>query len=150
MDSRALSPVLGYVLMLGIVTLLITGLFYSAGNYVENQHDRAIRSEFEVVGNRIAADIAAVDRLVLASGGDGEMELLVELPPRAAGKTYQIETSDAPADNVSYVNLSTTEGALGQAVEVRVKTATALAEGTVPGGDVRIVYDGTQLEVRRA
>lgn len=150
MDNRALSAVLGYVLMLGIVTLLISGLFFAAGNFVENQHDRAIRAEFEVIGNRIAADLAAVDRLVLASDENGRMELLVELPPRVAGKSYQIETSDAGPDNVTAITLRTTAGALGQAVEVRVKSTTSIADGTIPGGDIRIVYDGNQLEVRRA
>lgn len=150
MDNRGLSPVLDYVLMLGIVTLLISGLFLAAGNYVENQQDRAIRAEFEVLGNRIAADIAAVDRLALASGDEGQAELLVELPPRVAGKSYEIETSDAGPDNVTAITLRTTAGAFGQAVEVRVKSSTLVAEGTIPGGDIRIMYDGTQLEVHRA
>jgi hypothetical protein len=150
MDNRGLSAVLGYVLMLGITTLLISGLFLAAGNFVENQHDRAVRAEFEVVGNRLAADIAAVDRLVLASDGAGQMELEVELPPRVAGKPYQIETSDAGADNVSVITLTTTAGPSESSVDVRVKSSTSLAAGTVDGGDVRIVYDGSQLEVHRA
>lgn len=150
MDNRGLSAVLGYVMMLGITTLLVTGLFFAAGNFVENQHDRAVRAEFEVIGNRIAADIAAVDRLVLAADGDGRMELLVELPPWVASQTYQIETSDAGADNVSIITLSTTTGGEETRVEVRVKSSTPIAEGTVGGGDVRVVYDGSQLEVRRA
>lgn len=150
MDNRGLSAVLGYVLMLGITTILISGLFFAAGDFVENQHDRAVRAEFEVVGNRIAADIAAVDRLVLAAAGDGRIGLMVELPQRAAGKSYEIETSDAGPDNVTAITLRTTTGAADIAVEVRVKTKTSLAEQTIAGGNIRIVYDGNQLEVRRA
>lgn len=150
MNDRGVSAVLGYVMMLGITTLLITGLLFAAGNFVENQQDRAIRAEFQVVGNRIAADIAAVDRLALASQGDGRAELLVELPPRAASQTYSIEVSDAPPDNVSVISLNTTTGGTEVSVNVRVKSATPLAEGTVDGGRIRIAYDGSQLEVRDA
>lgn len=150
MDNRGVSAVLGYVMMLGITTLLITGLLFAAGNFVENQQDRAIRAEFQVVGNRIAADIAAVDRLVLASQGDGQAELLVELPPRAASQTYRIEVSDAPPDNVSVITLNTTTGGTEVSVDVRVKSSTPLAEGTVDGGRIRIEYDGSQLEVHDA
>lgn len=150
MDNRGVSAVLGYVMMLGITTLLITGLLFAAGTFVENQQDRAIRAEFEVIGNRIAADVAAVDRLALASDGDGQIELSVELPPRVAGQPYRINTSDAGADNVSVITLTTTSGGPEEQVEVRVKSSTPLAEGMVTGGDVRVVYDGGQLEVRRA
>ncbi|MFB6353666.1 MAG: hypothetical protein ABEJ92_06225 [Halobacteriales archaeon] len=147
MADRGVSAVLGYVLVLGIVTLLISGLFLAAGNFVENQHQRAVRAEFEVVGNRVAADIAAIDRLALASGPDGRAELEVNLPPLAAGKTYEITTSSA-GGNVSFVNVSTTDASFDVAVEVRVKTDTTLAATTVSGGDVVIVYDGSQIEVR--
>lgn len=150
MDNRGVSAVLGYVMMLGITTLLITGLLFAAGNFVENQQDRAIRAEFQVVGNRIAADIAAVDRLALASQGDGRAELLVELPPRVASQTYRIDVSDAPPDNVSTITLNTTTGGTEVSVEVRVKSATPLAESTVDGGRIRIEYDGSQLEVHDA
>lgn len=150
MDNRGLSAVFGYVLTLGIVTLLVSGLFLAAGTFVENQHDRAIRAEFEVVGNRIAADLAAMDRLALASGATGEAELVVDLPPLAAGKTYEISTGPSGSPNVSVVNVRTADSAAGISVDVRVRTSTTVASTTVPGGDIRIVYDGTQLEVRRA
>ena len=74
-DDRAVSATLGYVLVIGITTILISGLFLAAGGFVENQHERAIRAELEVVGNRLAADIAAVDRLALAAGSSGETQL---------------------------------------------------------------------------
>lgn len=151
MDNRAVSAVFGYVLTLGIISLLIGGLFLAAGNYVEGQHDRAVRSEFEVVGNRIAADIAAMDRLALAAGINGEAELRVELPPQAAGRPYQIAVSPVSGtDTVYHLNLTTADGKDRVKVEVRVKSKTELASTTVSGGDLRIVYNGTAMEVRDA
>lgn len=149
MTDRGVSAVLGYVLTLGIVALLISGLFFAAGNFVENEHERAVRSELEVVGNRVAADIAAVDRLALAAGSSGDAELLTDLPPRVAGKSYTIAVSQVPdTDTVYFVNLTAHD--LAVEVEVRVKSNTPMVERTVSGGDVRVVFNGTHVEVRDA
>lgn len=149
MDDRAVSAVLGYVMVLGIVTLLISGLFLATGNFVESQHERAVRSEFEVVGNRVAADIAAVDRLALAAGSNGQAELVTDLPVRAAGKSYDISISTVPSEsNVYFVNL--TAHNLDVEVEVRVKSKTPLVDTTVSGGDVRVFYNGSHVEVQDA
>lgn len=149
MADRGVSAVMGYVLTLGILTLLISGLFLAAGNYVGNQHERAIRSEFEVVGNRVAADIAAVDRLALAAGSSGEAELLTDLPPRAAGKSYDISIDPVPgSDGIYFINM--TAQILDVEVVVRVTTQTPLVSSTVSGGDVRTVYNGTHIAVQDA
>lgn len=148
-DNRAVSATLGYVMVIGITTVLISGLFIAAGGFVENQHERAIRAELEVIGNRMAADIAAVDRLALAAGSSGETELEVNLPPRTAGKSYDIEISQvAGSPNTYHLNLSTSNPSVF--VEVRVRTKTTLVSATVSGGDVVIDYDGSDLEVRNA
>lgn len=149
MADRGVSAVLGYVLTLGIVTLLVSGLFFAAGNFVEDQHERAVRSEFEVIGNRVAADIAAMDRLALASGAGGEAELRVSLPPRAAGKGYQLEVRPVTGTSTVY-HLNLTATGLDVAVEVRVKAQTPLVNSTVEGGDILVAYNGTHLEVRDA
>lgn len=149
MNNRGVSAVLGYVLTLAIVTLLISGLFFAAGNFVENEHDRAVRSELEVVGNRVAADIAAVDRLALAAGPNGEAELLTDLPPLVAGKSYNIAISPVPGTNTVYfINLTAHD--LDVEVEVRVKSNTPVVERTVSGGNIRVVFNGTHVEVKDA
>lgn len=148
-DNRGVSAVLGYVMTIGIMTLLITGLLLAGGGYVQTEQDRSIRAEFEVIGNRVAADIAAVDRLALATGPSGEAELVTDLPPRAAGTPYQITISPEPgSENVSFINISAMDAAVS--VEVKVKSATPVASNTVLGGDVRVVYNGTHLEVKNA
>lgn len=149
MNNRGVSAVLGYVLTLAIVTLLISGLFFAAGNFVETEHERAVRSELEVVGNRVAADIAAVDRLALAAGSNGEAELLTDLPPLVAGKSYTIAISPVPdTDTVYFINLTAHD--LDVEVEVRVKSNTPVVERTVSGGNIRVVFNGTHVEVEDA
>lgn len=148
MSDRAVSAVLGYILTLAVMTLLISGLFISAGNFVENQHERAIRAELEVVGNRLAADLAAIDRLALAAGSEGEAELVSNLPPRTAGKTYQIEVAETGTPGTYHLNLSTSNPDI--AVSVRARIQTNLPDTTLNGGNVVITYDGNQIEVADA
>lgn len=149
MDSRGVSAVLGYVMMIAILTFLVSGIFLSAGNFVEGQQERVIRSEFEVLGNRLAADIAAMDRLALAAGASGEGELVSVLPPRVAGQTYEISVSSmAGTNNVYQINLTTHD--LNIDVEVRVRSKTPIVTDTVSGGDVRVTFNGTHIEVEHA
>ena len=147
MDNRGVSAVLGYVLTLGIVTLLIGGLFLAAGGFVEDEHERVVRSEFEVIGNRVAADLAAIDRLALAAGSTGEAELVTDLPSLAAGSTYHISLEAVTGtDNDYFVNLTANDPQV--TVSTRVKIETPVVESTVGGGDVLVVYNGTHVEVR--
>ncbi len=149
MTDRAVSAVLGYIMMLGILTLLVSGIFLSAGNYVENQQERVIRSEFNVLGNRLAADIAAIDRLALASNSGGKATLVTNLPPRAAGKTYEVTISPvAGSSNVYHINLSANKPSVD--VTVKVKAQTPIVTSTVGGGEVQIRFNGTHIEVERA
>lgn len=146
MSDRGISPVLAYVLTLGITTLLVAGLFLSAGNFVGDQNDRAMRSELDVIGNRLAADIAAVDRLALAAGSTGEAELQTDLPVRAAGQQYEISITNVSGSKSVYsINLTVLNGDIE--IGVRVKSQTEIGNNTVSGGNVLIAYNGTKLEV---
>ncbi|MFB6361959.1 MAG: hypothetical protein ABEH59_11645 [Halobacteriales archaeon] len=149
MADRAVSTVLSYVLALGVITLLMSGLFLAGGTFVENEHERVIRSELEVLGNRVAADIAAVDRLALAAGSSGRAELETDLPARVAGKSYTISISPlSGTSDVYFINMTAPD--FGTDVEVRVKSSTPLVERETSGGDVRVVFNGTHVEVRDA
>lgn len=102
-----------------------------------------------MIGNRLAADIAAVDRLALAAGAAGEAELRTDLPVRTAGQAYEISISelDEPS-SVHVINMTVPE--IDLKVEVRVKTEKDLVDTTIPGGNVVIVYDDRELEVKDA
>lgn len=149
MADRGVSSVLGYALSLAIVTVLITGIFAGMGNTVETQREKAIRSELTVVGNRIAADISAVDRLTIALGSNADIRLRTMLPSRVAGQGYSINiTDDDPTDNRFAIELATTDPDVTERVYVRSNTT--LTTSHLPGGDVEVVFDGNSVEVRHA
>jgi hypothetical protein len=90
-SDRGLSAALGYILTLSITTLLISGLFITAGSVVDTQRQQATTQELTVHGERLAADLMTVDRL---SENGAAVELEVNLPTSVGGSTYQIEITE--------------------------------------------------------
>ncbi|WP_411963073.1 hypothetical protein [Haloferax sp. YSMS24] len=135
MSTRAVSTTLGYVLTLSITTILISGIMVGAGSYVSAEHERVTETELEVVGQRLAANIEAVDRI--ASSSDDETTATVssrlELPNRVAGTTYRI--------NVESDELVLRSVDPEVTVRVSVQTETTLDSGSVDAGDVVVRYD---------
>ena len=145
-DDRGVSTALGYVLTLAITTVLVSGLLIAVGGFVSDQNERVTRSELDVVGQRLAADVEAADRLVEAGSGDGGSNATVvvrsRLPETVAGRTYRV------AINESRLVLSARDPDVS--VTVRVVTDTPVANTTLGGGPVRIAFDGGRLEVSSA
>lgn len=146
MTDRAVSTVLSYALSLSIIMLLVTGVFVTTSDYVTSERDRTIRSEFEVLGNRVAADVAAVDRMAVVDGGS-TAELRTGLPTTAAGSSYRIDVTN----NASGANTITLSTASEPSVSVTttVETESRLANKTIAGGDIVITYNGSVVEVSR-
>ena len=146
MADRGVSSVLGYALALAIVTILISGIFAGMGTVVENQRETAIRSELTVIGNRIAADISAVDRLVLATSSTADVRIATTLPRTVAGKAYSINVSDGGPPSHRYrIDLSSSDPDITETVFVRSNTT--VRDVQLQGGDVEVVFDGTTVEV---
>lgn len=148
-DHRAVSAVLSYMLTLMVIALLTAGLFTTAGTILENQQERALRSELTVIGNRIAAGITAVDQLAAAAGTTGDAELTANLPKRVVDNPYRIEISPLPGTTQGYRIVVSTEDP-SVFVEVRVRTATDVVAGSTAGGDMIIGFNGSVIEVRNA
>lgn len=147
-ETRAVSTALGYVLTLGISMLLITGLVAGAATYVEDQREQVIRSELTVIGEQLSSDLAAVDRLAQTWGTDREV-VIRHLPADVAGTTYTVEVvNPGPPGSGSYLELTTSDPAVTVTVDLELDTT--IGDGSVDGGAVEIVYDGTDLEVRNA
>ncbi|MFB6153388.1 MAG: hypothetical protein ABEJ27_03960 [Halodesulfurarchaeum sp.] len=87
--NRGVSTVVGYVVNLGVATMLIVGLLTAAGTLVGDQRERAARAELDVIGGRIAADIETADRLLRASDS-GYVRVETSLPRTVAGRPYDI------------------------------------------------------------
>lgn len=144
--DRGVSTVLGYVLGLAIITALITGLFLTTGEVVDDERERAAQSELRVLGNRLAADVATVDRLAL-SGDDARVGLTRDLPDAVVGSSYRISLThdgSGPAE----IELTTPDPDVS--VTVTVVNGTAIGNATVAGGDVRIRYGGSVVVMENA
>lgn len=133
--DRGVSTILGYTLNLAVATILVTGLLVAAGGYVEGQQERAIRTELDVIGSRVAGDIGAADRLV-RTGDDTEVELEVSTPSRSTGVPYNIDINTTGSNTIT---LSTTDPAVSVTVPFRTKTP--VESESVSGGTFYIRYD---------
>ncbi len=148
MTDRAVSTTLNYVLALAVVTVLISGLFMAANDVVETQRERSINSELTVLGNQVASDLSALDRLVIASEGKGTARISSDLPDTVAGKTYAIDLQDSPIADRYEIELSTQEPSV--AVTIVVRLDTPLASTNLTSGDLVLAYDGSTIEVENA
>lgn len=142
--GRGQSTTLQYTLTLAVATLVVTGLFVAAGDLVTSEREQVVRTELEVVGQQLAGELSAADRLVRSSEGTQALAINVSLPPEVTGAGYTVAVSDDGTDQ--WINL--TAASPDVSVSVRVDTGTDLADGSVQGGDLSIVYDGSALEVR--
>ena len=143
--ERAVSPVVGYVLTLGISTLLVSGLLIAATGFVDTQRERTTESELQVVGQQVSADIAAADRLYRT---DGATDIVIkrDLPDSVVGSQYTVfvrSDDDGPTD--AYLRLTTVRPNV--TVEVGVANETNVANSAVGGGEIEISHDGNALKV---
>lgn len=141
-DDRGVSTALGYMLSLMVATLVVTGLFVAAGGFVEQQRDRAVRSEFRVVGQRVAADLLTTDRLA-RSAGDGHVRVESDVPRVVAGRQYTIRIN--ATDHGSQVVLEMTDPDV--VVRVPFRNQTAVATRNVTGGPLVFSYNESGGEV---
>lgn len=146
MADRAVSTTLNYALTLAISTLLVGGLLVAGSTFVDDQRKTVIDSELEVLGQRLADDIATADRLVRASAGSPTVRISTSVPATVGGSTYTIDvlTDDGNAS----LRLRTHE--LDRSVTVNVANETEIDPGSVSNDEIEIVYAGGTLEVRDA
>lgn len=147
-DGRAVSTAVHYIMTLMVVSLLTSGLFVVTGDVVNSQRDQALRGGMEVVGNRVAADIAATDRLAATAGDNGDVVMKTRLPDDIAGETYQIRIEDT--GSMGSYEIKVTNGGGGVSVTVPVRTQIPVETGIVHGGDIVIRYDTDTLVVEHA
>jgi len=139
-DRRGASIALTHVLTVGITAVLISGLLVGMSGMVDDQRERSIRTSLETIGERLTTELTYVD----------------EMSPRAAGITLEVEHPRTVAGRIYRVQLTTDPGICGAGltclrlhtdspdvtVVVSMRLDASVAEATVSGGDLRIVYDG--------
>lgn len=141
-DERAASITLNYVLAIAISAVLVTGLLIAGGNFVQGQQTSVVRNELSVVGQRLAADVERVDRLVAAGDGVSAARINRTLPTAAVGERYDVEL-DASAEELTL----TADGA-DVSVSVPISNRTALADSSVGSGSVAVVYNESAGVIR--
>lgn len=136
-DERGVSTTLGYALSLTVSMLLVSGLLIAGGGFVEDQRERTVRSELQVIGQQVSTDVATADRLASTAGAGDVVVVDRNLPEEVTGLRYTIAVETDGSER--YLILSTDSPDVS--VRVNLATETTVATTEVPGGDVRVVYD---------
>lgn len=139
-DRRGASIALTHVLTMGITAILVSGLLVGMSGMVDDQRERAIRNSLETVGERLATETSYVEEMSPRSSG---VTLRVEHPRTVAGRTYVVGllTDPSQCDGAPPCLWLHTDSP-GVTIVVPVPLDVPVADATVPGGDLRIVYDG--------
>lgn len=151
MGDRAVSTALSYALILGIVTLLLSGLTMGFAPLVTNQQADATHSTLTVLGNDVAGDIETADQLVAAADGNGTVVVRTRLPDRVGGSHYEIDVQEADeaTDRQRYeITLTSLDHETSATVRVQTRTEINVgAIGTLDGGPLQIALQDDKLVV---
>ncbi|WP_336021738.1 DUF7266 family protein [Halobellus salinisoli] len=142
-SDRAVSITVNYVIALSITAVLISGLLISGSGYVENERDRVVREELEVIAEQLAAGIDDADRLSRSTESPPELRVGVDLPDRVASESYRIEITElstAGTDPERY-ELTLRSAQSDVSVTLTVSTLLEVNETSVSGGWVAIELD---------
>jgi hypothetical protein len=140
--DRAVTVTLNYVLVLGITATLVAGLLVAGGTFVEDQRERVIEDELNVIGNHIAGDIEQVDRMVRAGASSpSEAEINQTFQQTVSGTAYDVELQANPDQVVL------TSNSPSVTVRVNVTTQTDIGESFAFGGETSVQYDTADDEV---
>lgn len=137
--DRGVSPVVSYVMTLGVTVILVGGLIIGAGSFVEGERQRTAESELQVLGQQTSANLAAADRLYRTEGASG-VAVRRTLPRDVVGSGYRIEVRhDDDGPTVPYLELTAFN--VDVSVTVGVTNQTAVANSTVGGGELVFTFD---------
>jgi hypothetical protein len=153
-DTRGVSVTVNYALNLVVATLLIGGVLTATGGMVDDHRESAARTELSVLGERVAADLMAADRLAVVGAdgpvGDSTVTVAVSLPERVAGTRYEVSIEASASESNVVLRSDQPE----VTVTVGFHNETAVENATVRGGDLQITLntdpDPDQLEVSEA
>jgi hypothetical protein len=138
--DRAQAITLDYTLGIAIAVILITGLLIAGGNFIADQRDTAARSELRVIGQQLATDIEAADRLISAAGNDGSVRVRRNLPTAVSGSQYDIELVE---ESNPYLVLTSSDPDLS--ISVEFTNFTAVRGADIGSGSIAITYSSGAL-----
>lgn len=141
-DERAVSTTVSYTLTLAITGILVSGLLIAGAGFVDSQRERAAETELQVVGQRLAADIGAADRLAVATGGD--VTLNRTLSEAVIGSGYRIDVERVGERDTYELTVVNADPAVTSTI--RVYSASPVLGGPVPDGRVTVASNDALRE----
>lgn len=147
LDERGVNTSVGYVIALGITTVLISLLILSASSFVSSHQSSVVDEEMDLVGQTTANHLMDVDRMI-RRGNDPTVRRTVRLPDSLANAQYTMEIDDSVGGaNMYAVRLRTNNPVAEKRIRFRSQTD---VEGTVTGGNIVIEYDGDTMVMKNA
>lgn len=147
-EDRGLSVAVNYTLSLVIVAMLMSGLFMSMSSVLVSEREQTVQGEFDVLGNRVAADISAADQLASTTGGSGSVEIHTTIPSQVAGTDYLVQIASVAVGDYYLVVIEFESRQVAVTREITVKTQHEVATASFSGEDYVIEFVGGKLEVR--
>ncbi|SFG05044.1 hypothetical protein SAMN04488063_1264 [Halopelagius inordinatus] len=138
--DRAVSTAIGYVLTLTISAMLVSGLLFAGGQYVDDEREQVTRGELATLAEQLAASLADADRMA-ASGDADAIRVAAELPTRVAGNTYLVAVSNeaTPSGQPNRTVVTLTSSGLDVSASVTFPTTRDAAPGELSGGPLVVV-----------
>ncbi|MFB6085130.1 MAG: PKD domain-containing protein [Halorientalis sp.] len=99
-DRRAVAANVSHVLAIGIASLLIVTLLFSANSYLASQQETAVREGLEAVGSSIANELTMLDGL---QASRTNVSMQASHPDRIAGSSYSVRIEHGPECDVATV-----------------------------------------------
>lgn len=145
---RGVSTALSYVLLLGVATVLTSGLVIAAGDMADSQQARTAESEMDAIGGQLSSDLSATDRMVRTLNESDEIRIRRQFPEQVSGSTYWIRVTDSPEVVGTDVALVLEATETDADIEIPVETDTPVdVDSEVKGGNVAIEYDQSADEL---
>lgn len=143
LTNRAITTAFNYVILLGITSLLVSGLIMGVSGLVSTQETDAIHTEFKVHGNQLANDISTVS--YLASRTTGAVSVSRDLPRRVVGNQYTVSITET--GDLYQITMRNEDPSVLVTVRFKVHPETTVEETTVNGGALNISATDTEVTV---
>jgi hypothetical protein len=144
--ERGQSTALDYTLGLSVAAVVLVGVTIAGADFAAGEREQVVRTELDVVGQQLAAELVAADRLVEAGHKTNRLVVNATMPQTVAGTGYSVSVVTGGPDQ--QLRLKTVDPQV--TVTVSFATDTPVETTSVDGGTVTIRYDATgagRLEV---
>lgn len=143
LDNRGLAESIGTIMNLFVLSIFLIGLF-AALNTATQGAEIAQRNQMEAEGQKVAGQLATVDRLVRGSDSTGQIGRHISLSERIGNNKYTITVVvNGPDDQ--YLVLETDSSRMKATIPFA--TETPVTETTVEGGDIYIVRQAGESNI---